>query len=214
MSQKITISPPVFKLSDYLTDSEAMVAGVDEVGRGSLFGSVVASAVMLPVKSIVQLEEIAVTDSKKLTPKRREYLVNQIKEIVTDWQITEVDNQTIDQVNILQASLKAMTEAIHQLKPTPILCLIDGKFTLPHLRYPQINLIKGDARSLIIGAASIIAKVWRDQQVIRYAEQFPEYDLASNKGYPTKKHLEALKKYGVSPLHRLSFSPCQTITAI
>ncbi len=207
--KKTALSLPEFNLSDYLTDSEAMVAGVDEVGRGCLFGSVVAAAVVLPVKSIVKLEQIAVTDSKKLTAKKRESLVSQIKEIVSDWQIAEVDNHTIDQINILQASLQTMTQAINQLKYPPALCLIDGKFTLPNLQYSQLNLIQGDRRSPVIGSASIIAKVWRDQKIIKYADQFPEYDLAKNKGYPTKKHLEAIKKYGTTPFHRRSFSPCK-----
>lgn len=210
MAKKTTLSLPKFNLNDYLTDSEAMVAGVDEVGRGCLFGAVVAAAVVLPIKSVVKLEQIAVTDSKKLTAKKRENLVIQIEEIVTDWQIAAVDNQIIDQINIFQASLQAMTQAINQLKYTPDLCLIDGKFTLPNLQYPQLNLIKGDGRSTVIGSASIVAKVWRDQQIIKYANQFPEYDLAQNKGYPTKKHLEAIKKYGITSLHRQSFSPCQS----
>jgi ribonuclease HII len=210
MLKKTTSSWSKFNLNDYLTNSEAMVAGVDEVGRGCLFGSVVAAAVVLPIKSIVRLEEIVVRDSKKLTAKKRENLVNQIEEIVTDWQIAAVDNQIIDQINIFQASLQAMTEAVNQLKYAPALCLIDGKFTLPNLKYPQLNLVKGDERSTVIASASIVAKVWRDQQMSQYAEQFPQYDLEQNKGYPTKKHLEAIKKYGISPLHRQSFSPCQS----
>lgn len=202
---------PLFNLDDYITDSEALVAGVDEVGRGCLFGQVVASAVILPVKSINQLTEIGVKDSKKLTEKKRADLVSQIKDIVLDWQVAEVDNKIIDQINIFQASLLAMSQAINQLKYTPILCLIDGKFPLPNLEYPQLNLVKGDLRSSVIAGASILAKVWRDQKIVEYAEKFPEYDLANNKGYPTKKHLEAIKKYGVTPFHRLSFTPCNLV---
>jgi len=202
---------PLFNLNEYITDSEALIAGVDEVGRGCLFGQVVAGAVILPVKSINQLTEIGVKDSKKLTAKKRADLVSQIQEIVFDWQVTEIDNKMIDQINIFQASLLAMSQAINQLKCTPILCLIDGKFSLPNLEYPQLNLVKGDLRSPVIASASILAKVWRDQKIVEYAEKFPEYDLANNKGYPTKKHLEAIKKYGVTPFHRLSFKPCNLV---
>lgn len=209
------INSSVFNLEDNLTEylsnysSEAMIVGVDEVGRGALFGEVVAAAVILPIKFISDLEKIGVNDSKKLTPQKRNLLINPIKNIVSDWKIGVIDHQTIDQINIFQASLEAMTKAINQLKFVPELCLIDGKFLLPNLSYPQINLIKGDGRSPIIGAASIIAKVWRDELMMTYDQKFPHYDLANNKGYGTKKHLQAIAKYGVTPFHRLSFSPCQ-----
>ncbi len=202
------------ELNNYLTDSEAMITGVDEVGRGCIFGAVVAVAVVLPVKDIIKLEEIGVTDSKKLTAKKRENLVSQIQNIVRDYQIAEIDNKTIDKINILQASFQAMTEAINSLKCSPNLCLIDGNFALPNLQFRQLSLVKGDLRSPVIGCASILAKVWRDQQIIKLSEKFPQYDLQNNKGYPTKKHLEAIQKHGLTPYHRLSFSPCQKVALL
>ncbi|MGI0480142.1 ribonuclease HII [Geminocystis sp. CENA526] len=197
-----------FSIFDYISSEDALVAGVDEVGRGCLCGSVVACAVVLPYNKAYLLENIGVTDSKKLTAKQRENKVSAIKEIVTDWCIVEVDNSTIDRINIHQASLLAMTQAIQGLSVSPAVCLVDGKFCLPDLPYAQVSLIKGDARSSIIGSASILAKVHRDEKMMIYDEQYPEYDWKNNKGYGTKKHLLALEKYGVTPLHRLSFSPC------
>lgn len=199
-----------FSIFDYLRDDSALVAGVDEVGRGCLCGSVVACAIVLPVKQIPLLEEIGVKDSKKLSPKQRETKASLIKEIVRDWCVGEVNNKIIDKINIHQASLLAMKEAIEGLSVTPDLCLIDGKFLVPNLSYRQINLIKGDDRSSVIASASIIAKVDRDQKMIAYDQQYPEYDFKNNKGYGTKKHLLAIEKYGLTPLHRLSFSPCQS----
>lgn len=198
-----------FQITEYIENDSALVAGVDEVGRGCLCGSVVACAVVLPYNQAYLLEDIGVKDSKKLTPKQRLAKISLIQEIVTDWCIAEVDNNTIDSINIHQASLLAMTLAIKGLSVSPSLCLIDGKFSLPNLSYPQVTLVKGDARSSIIASASILAKVDRDQKMIAYDAQYPEYDWKNNKGYGTKKHLLAIKKYGVTPLHRLSFSPCQ-----
>lgn len=202
-----TISNSCFHIS--ITDPCALMVGVDEVGRGCLFGEVVACAVVLPFNEFYKLENIGVTDSKKLTPKKRELLYPQIQEIVKDYHIAEVNNWIIDEINIFQASLQAMTNAIENLSVTPALCLVDGNGLLPNLKYPQQTFIKGDLRCPAIAAASILAKVWRDQKMIQYHEQYPEYDLKNNKGYCTKKHLEAIKKYGITPLHRLSFAPCQ-----
>ena len=196
-------------LKDYVDDSSALIAGVDEVGRGCLCGSVVAAVVVISLSKLEELRKMGVTDSKKLTAKKRKDLVPQIREFVTDWQVSEVESKIIDQINILQASLQAMTEAIENLSVSPDLCLIDGNMLLPNLSYPQIAVVKGDLRSPIIGAASILAKVWRDQQMIEYHQQYPMYDLQKNKGYGTKKHLEAIDKYGLTPQHRLSFSPCK-----
>ncbi|BAQ65286.1 ribonuclease HII [Geminocystis sp. NIES-3709] len=198
-----------FSISDYISDGEGLVAGVDEVGRGCLCGSVVACAVVLPYNKSYLLENIGVKDSKKLTAKQREEKVSAIKAIVMDWCIAEVDHKTIDSINIHHASLLAMSNAIKGLSVSPSLCLVDGKFSLPNLSYPQVSLIKGDARSSIIASASILAKVDRDNKMIAYHDQYPEYDWKNNKGYGTKKHLLAIKKYGLTPLHRLSFSPCQ-----
>ena len=196
---------------NYVDSDSALIAGVDEVGRGCLCGSVVASVVVIPFCKLEELNQMGITDSKKLTAKKREKLVPQIKEFITDWQIAEVDSQTIDRINILQASLQAMKQAITSLSVTPDLCLIDGNQLIPNLSYPQITVVKGDLRSSIIGAASILAKVWRDQKMMAYHQQYPMYDFNNNKGYGTKKHLEAIAKYGITPQHRLSFAPCKNL---
>ena len=192
-----------------LSTSEALVAGVDEVGRGALFGPVVAGAIVIPVSVVDKLTEIGVKDSKKLSAKKRSQLSLQINELALDTQIGCVDNYKIDEINIFQASLLAMTQAVKKLQPRPAVCLVDGRHPLKNLQLPQYNLIKGDLRSPIIAAASIIGKVWRDELIIKYGLDYPNYDLAANKGYGTKKHLDALAKYGATPLHRLSFRPCR-----
>ena len=186
-------------------DQDLLIAGIDEVGRGALFGSVVAAAVMLPLSQLPKLQEIGVRDSKKLSPKKRQELIEPIKAIATGYHVSYSTVEEIDQINILQASLLAMKRAILALKPAPVVCLIDGKFAIPDLSLPQKTIIQGDRQSLVIAAASILAKVWRDNLIIDLAEQYPEYDLAANKGYPTKKHRLALEKYGISVYHRKSF---------
>ena len=195
-----------------LSHQDALVAGVDEVGRGAWFGPVVAAAIVLPVSSLPELTLIGVKDSKLLSAKKRQELGPIIEELVINWQISSVDSQEIDRINIFQASLQAMRGAVGKLKPSPSLCLVDGRHPLPNLDIPQHNLIKGDWRSPVIAAASILAKVWRDELIIGYAADYPNYDLAANKGYGTKRHKEALFKYGASPLHRLSFRPCRLST--
>jgi len=188
------------------SDSDSLIVGVDEVGRGCLFGGVVAAAVAMPLRKIHLLRDIGVNDSKKLTPRKRESLINPIKAVVDSYSIVEVDNITIDQINIFQASLLAMTRAILNLSISPYLCLVDGKFTLPNLAFPQISLIKGDMRSPLIASASILAKVWRDEKMLEYDQRYPNYDLKNNKGYGTKKHRDAIALYGLTPLHRKSFN--------
>ena len=187
-----------------------LVAGVDEVGRGALFGPVVAAAVVISVSQLWQLREIAAKDSKKLSAKRREELAEAIKTVVTDWRIGYAKAKEIDEINILQASLLGMKRAVEKLTPQPDLCLVDGRFKIPNLTLSQINLTQGDARSRTIAAASIIAKVWRDDLIVRlWANQYPQYHLAANKGYGTNAHRLALQQYGPSPQHRLSFRPCR-----
>ena len=193
------------------TSAATLVAGVDEVGRGSLFGSVVAATVVIPISHIPQLIEIGVKDSKKLSAKKRQELVPLIREIATDYCVTFASPAEIDELNILQASLLAMKRSVLQLKAKPDICLIDGKFSIPNLPIMQKTVVKGDARSPVIAAASILAKVWRDEQIITLAEKYPEYDLAANKGYPTAAHLQAIQKYGISPEHRRSFKSCQNV---
>ena len=178
-----------------------LIAGVDEVGRGSLFGPVVAAAVILQPDYRIK----GLRDSKLLDEKTREKLAERIKEHAIGYAVAAVDVARIDQLNIYWASLLAMRRAIEQLTPVPDYLLIDAV----HVDWdcPQTNIIHGDALSISIAAASIIAKVARDEMIRRWDPVYPQYDLASNKGYRSPKHLAALKEYGPSPLHRLSFAP-------
>ena len=177
------------------------VAGVDEVGRGCLFGPVVAGAVILsPDRPIRGLD-----DSKVLEAERREVLAERIRERAVAWAIGAVDAATIDAINIYQASRLAMRRAVSQLNPKPDFLLVDA---VPlDLGLPQRPLIKGDARCHAIAAASIIAKVYRDECMRVWDAVFPAYGLASHKGYSTPEHCEAIRQHGPTPLHRLSFEP-------
>ena len=176
------------------------VAGVDEAGRGPLAGPVIASAVTLnPERRIKGLQ-----DSKLLSPLEREFLFERIEEAALSVGVGIVDPETIDRVNILQATRLAMLEAVGKLTAPPELILIDA-LTLPSLPCPQKALIKGDRRSASIAAASIIAKVTRDRIMLGYDERFPQYGFRRHKGYPTPEHLAALSKHGPCPIHRLTF---------
>lgn len=186
-----------------------LVAGVDEVGRGALFGPVVAAAVILPASALSELMAANIKDSKKLSSVRRTQLAQQISVLAIDWKIGFASTAEIDRINILQATLLAMKRAVQKLKVQPEICLVDGNQLVKDLLVPQQTIVKGDERSLTIAAASIMAKVWRDELVLRLASKYPMYDLARNKGYGSPKHLLALREYGPSPLHRKSFSPCQ-----
>ncbi len=192
-----------------LSGTQTLVAGVDEVGRGALFGPVVAAAVILPASALPQLAIAGVKDSKQLSRLRRIKLAKEIQGLALDWRIGYATSDEIDQINILQASLLAMKRAVLKLKVQPDLCLVDGRQSLPDLPVPQRPMIKGDERSLEIAAASVVAKVWRDELVIRFATKYPDYDLVANKGYGTQRHRLALQQHGPSPLHRMSFSPCR-----
>ena len=177
------------------------IAGLDEAGRGSLFGPVVASAVILnPRRRIVGLD-----DSKKLTPERRGELAPRIREHALAWAVAEIDASRIDAWNIYQASRQAMTAAVTQLNPLPDYLLLDAiEIDLP---IEQRALIHGDARSVSIAAASILAKVARDLLMEEFHEMYPQYGLAQNKGYGTPDHLDALRRHGPTPLHRFSYAP-------
>jgi ribonuclease HII len=177
------------------------VAGVDEVGRGSLFGPVVAAAVILDPADRIR----GLRDSKLLLPERREQLAARIRERAIAWAIAAVDSARIDQINIYQASRLAMLHAVQQLACSPDFLLIDA--VKLDCKMPQRSIIHGDALSASIAAASIIAKVARDRMVAAWDPVFPIYGLASNKGYSTPRHLAALREHGPSPLHRLSFAP-------
>lgn len=184
------------------------VAGVDEVGRGCLFGVVVAAAVILPVDAFNLLRKAGVKDSKSLTAVRRTELDRLIRSMAVDCQIGVSTVAEIETLNILGASLLAMERSIDRLLPQPNHCLIDGnqklRFCLiPPL--PQTPVVKGDTMSLSIAAASIIAKVWRDRMIVELDRQYPGYDLASNKGYPTPKHIAGIHSLGLTDQHRRTF---------
>jgi len=177
------------------------IAGIDEVGRGALFGPVVAAAVILnPKRRIVGLD-----DSKALLPERRGVLAERIREHALAWAVAEVDASRIDAWNIYQASRQAMTAAMQQLSLTPDYLLIDAMEL--DVMIEQKSLIKGDAKSVSIAAASIVAKTYRDARMEEWDAVYPQYGLARHKGYATADHLEALRQHGPTPLHRHSFAP-------
>lgn len=181
-----------------------LIAGVDEVGRGPLAGPVVTAAVILdPAKPIAGL-----TDSKKLTEKRREALVPIIQEHALSWALGRAEVHEIDELNILQASLLAMRRAVLALAIKPEKVHVDG-IHAPDVPYPVVTIIKGDLHDQAIAAASILAKVARDQEMLDLAQQYPGYDLAKHKGYPTPAHQQALMQLGPSIIHRKSFKPVQ-----
>lgn len=176
------------------------ICGIDEVGRGPLAGPVVAGAVILPKNCSI----LYINDSKKLSEKKREELYDIIMEQAVAVGIGYSTPERIDEINILQATYEAMREAISKLAVEPDLLLNDA-VTIPQVSIKQVPIIKGDAKSISIGAASIVAKVTRDRLMVQYDEVYPEYGFASNKGYGAKAHVEALKKYGPCPIHRKSF---------
>ncbi|MEA5476995.1 ribonuclease HII [Pseudanabaena galeata UHCC 0370] len=192
------------------------VAGVDEVGRGCLFGEVVAAAVILPIDQLAYLEDLGVTDSKKLSPQRREKLDLLIREVAIACAIGTASVEEIDEMNILAASLLAMERAIAKLTPQPKHCLIDGNQLLRFkliAPIPQTTVIKGDSLSISIAAASIIAKVWRDRCMVELAEIYTGYDIATNKGYGTAKHRQAIAQLGYSDLHRKTFKIKEVVSS-
>lgn len=177
-----------------------LIAGVDEVGRGPLAGPVVAAAVIFPKNCIIQ----GVDDSKKLSAKKRESLYEEILEKAVSYGIGVVSWERIDEINILQATYEAMREAIAQLNPVPRFILADA-VTIPGIFIPQKGIIKGDAKSLSIGAASIVAKVYRDRLMEAYEELYPGYGFSSNKGYGSAEHIAGIRVHGLCPIHRKSF---------
>lgn len=181
-------------------DDYRFICGIDEVGRGPLAGPVVAGAVILPKNCDI----LYINDSKQLSEKKREELYDVIMEKAVSCAVGYATPERIDEINILQATYQAMREAISKLSPSPDILLNDA-VTIPGVTIRQIPIIKGDAKSISIGAASIIAKVTRDRLMVEYDKVFPEYDFAGNKGYGSAAHIEALKKYGPTPIHRKSF---------
>ena len=184
-----------------------LVAGVDEVGRGPLAGDVVAAAVIL-----TESPPEGVTDSKMLTPERREAVAERIRDEAVSWALGRATVAEIDELNILQASLLAMRRAVEALFIQPALVLVDGN-RLPKWPYEARAIVKGDLTEPSIGAASILAKVQRDAEMLALHEQYPEYGFDRHKGYPTKAHLAALETAGVSPVHRRSFGPVRRLLA-
>ena len=184
-----------------------LVAGVDEAGRGPLAGSVVAAAVILDVRHPI----VGLTDSKKLSAARREALEVEIKRHARAWAVAEASHIEVDEINILQASMLAMKRALLALALKPGQVLIDGN-RLPELDgYRMRAIVRGDSLEPCISAASILAKTYRDRQMLELDRRYPEYQFARHKGYPTRLHREMLKKHGVSPAHRRSFGPVREL---
>ena len=192
----------LYAMREYERKYEAagFICGVDEAGRGPLAGPVCAGAVILPK----DCEILYLNDSKKCTEKRRDALYDEIKEKALSWSVALVDEKRIDEINILQATYEAMRIAIKNLDERPDILLNDA-LIIPEVDIPQEKIIKGDAKSVSIAAASIMAKVTRDRLMTEYDEKYPQYGFARHKGYGTKAHIEAIKKYGPCPIHRISF---------
>ncbi|MCD7841768.1 MAG: ribonuclease HII [Lachnospiraceae bacterium] len=188
------------RIYEHKYEDLGLVCGIDEAGRGPLAGPVVAGAVILPR----DCEILYLNDSKKLSAARREELFDEIQEKAIAYGIGMASPARIDEINILQATYEAMREAISQLKPQPSVLLNDA-VTIPEVSIRQVPIIGGDGKSLSIAAASVLAKVTRDRMMVEYDRIFPEYGFASHKGYGSAAHIEALKKYGPTPIHRSTF---------
>ncbi len=180
-----------------------LIAGVDEVGRGPLAGPVVCAAVIMPLEAEKLI--VGVDDSKKLSAKKREELAEKIKEQAICYTIVEIDEKQIDEINILEATKLGMKRALETLKITPQAVLTDGNMTLD-VSFEQTSVIHGDALSYSIGSASIIAKVHRDKLMDEYAKKYPQYAFEKNKGYGTSVHINAIKEFGLCPIHRKTFT--------
>ena len=188
--------------NDLLKEGHLYIAGCDEVGRGPLAGPVVAAAVILDPDIFIE----GLNDSKKLTEKKRAILDIEIREKALAYKIIYIYPKEIDKINIYQASKKAMIEAVKELDPRPSFVLSDA-MPLNELGIPYLSIIKGDSKSATIAAASIIAKVERDNYMVEMSKKYPEYGFEKHKGYPTKQHIEALNMYGVLDIHRVSYKP-------
>jgi ribonuclease HII len=199
---------PTYEIEDEIkAKGFKYIAGVDEVARGTLVGSVVAAAVIIPDNFITKLM-YKVNDSKKLSPKKREELYDLIINNC-NYGVGIISNETIDEINILEATKLAMYSAITQLDMVNY-ALIDGNVVVGNLSVPQQQIIKGDNKSISIASASIIAKVTKDRIMDQLHEEFPMYHFNTNRGYGTKKHIEAIKRYGITKYHRKSFGICRS----
>ena len=181
--------------------SDRLEAGCDEAGRGCLAGPVVAAAVILPR----HYRHKVLNDSKQMTSKQRDAVKADIERDALAWAVAEVDNKEIDRINILQASFRAMHLALDQLTLTPDLLLIDGNRFHPYGKVAHHCIVKGDASYLSIAAASVLAKTYRDEKMVKLSEQFPGYGWETNKGYPTPSHRQGIRRLGVTPYHRKTF---------
>lgn len=186
--------------NEYREKGFNIICGVDEAGRGPLAGPVYAAAVILPSDCVIE----GLNDSKKLTEKKREALFDEIKEKALAYGIASADEKEIDEINILNATFLAMKRAIDSLSVKPDLALIDGN-QKPHTDIEEVTVIKGDAKSMSIAAASVLAKVSRDRYMLEMAEKYPQYEFARHKGYGTKLHYEKIARYGVCDIHRRTF---------
>ncbi len=191
---------------DFIYPNAELIAGVDEVGRGPLVGAVVTAAVILDPKNPI----IGLTDSKKLSEKKRLLLAEEIKQKALAWSLGRAEAHEIDELNILHATMLAMQRAIKSLKIRPHFVLVDGN-RLPALDMPAQAVVKGDLLVAEISAASILAKVARDQEMRELDQQFPQYEFAKHKGYPTKLHMQKLAELGALPQHRRSFAPVRKL---
>lgn len=177
-------------------------AGCDEAGRGCLAGSVYAAAVILPP----DYHNERLNDSKKLTARQRYALRQDIERDAVAWAVGVVTPQEIDQINILNASILAMHRALDQLQVRPEAIIVDGNRFKPYRDLPHTTIVKGDCKYLSIAAASILAKTYRDDEMVRLAQEYPDYDWQHNMGYPTRKHREAIRQHGITPYHRRTFN--------
>ncbi len=184
-----------------LNEGYKYICGVDEVGRGPLAGPVVCAAVIMPLDKLVE----GVDDSKKIGKKKREIIAEKILDCAVACRICRVEREIIDEINILQATRLCMKNAVEGLSVKPDFVLTDGNMTLD-ISMPQTSIIKGDAKSYTIGAASIVAKVYRDNIMKEYAALYPQYGFETNAGYGSRSHIEAIEKYGLTPIHRRSFT--------
>lgn len=201
MKMEQTERPDLWELENRLyAEGKQLICGVDEAGAGPLAGAVYAAAVILPPGLMLPYLD----DSKKVTPKRREVLFDQIREQAVGYAVAWADEREIDEYNILNARMLAMERAIAALEPAPDFALIDGNYN-QGITIANETVVKGDARSASIAAASILAKVSRDRYMAQMAEQYPQYQFEKHKGYPTKLHYQLLRQYGPCPIHRKTF---------
>lgn len=205
----VTLGRKIYNMNEFVYPSYSLIAGVDEVGRGPLVGDVVTAAVILDPSKPIQ----GLADSKKLSDKKRIILAEEIKANALSWSLGRANPAEIDELNILNATMLAMQRAVADLHIQPEFVLVDGNRT-PQFAIPSQSVIKGDSLVAEISAASIIAKVARDQEMDELDKLFPEYGFSQHKGYPTKLHFEKLTEFGATPYHRKSFAPVKKVLGL